>query len=194
MNAEKICYTDTSLKSGYKTRLEAMDLLQEKNVGPAPWNKLYHKKLFKDIFYPPNYLYEGTGTTYKIVWQASRVYYLDKALYYYCYRAGSITTLKTKKALNDWITMALQQYHDLTAWGYSPDKLNVFLKKTALGYCIKKIPDDSDEYYTFCAKVLRESNNIPFSFTWKQKILLVLFKYCRPLFELLCNLYHKKIC
>lgn len=50
MNAEKICYTDTSLKSGYKTRLEAMDLLQEKNVDLPHGTNFIIKNYLKIFF------------------------------------------------------------------------------------------------------------------------------------------------
>ena len=66
---------------------------------------------------------EDIGTTYKLIWQATRIYYLDKILYYHCLRDGSITSQKTEKYLQDGIAMRLKQYRDLAAWGYySPEK------------------------------------------------------------------------
>lgn len=182
-----------SLTISYKTQSEAIDLLQNV-VGQFAWNKLYHKELFHDITYPPGYLYEDVGTTYKTILQASNIYFLDKTLYYHCYRPDSIITLRTEKNLHDGTKMVLQQYHDLMAWGYPPDKLEDFLKGHALGYCINKKPDASDKYYMFCENTLLDSNNIPANFTWKRKVLYVLFNHCRPLFEIICDLYDKKFC
>ena len=182
-----------TVPSGYKTWLEAMELLHHV-VGMAAWNKLYRKELFKNIIYPPGYLFEDEGTTYKFVWKASCIYYLDKVLYYKCYREGSITTMKTEKALHDRIVMSMQHYHDLAAWGYPKDKLDILLKNIAMGYCMNKRPDTTDVHYCFCTKVLRSSKSIPSHFTWKMKILFVLFKHCRPLFELICYLYDTKVC
>ena len=183
-----------SVQSGYKTPLEAIGLLHRYPVFQAVWNKLYRKDLFNDISFLPDRLYEGTGTVYKALLQASSVYYLDKVLYYYCYRPGSITTLKTEESLHDWIEMSVQQYRDLKAWGYPADKLDDFLKNRALSYCEKKKADASDKQYVFCSNVLLDSETIPSDFTWKRKVLLVLFKHCRPLFEFLCFLFGKKVC
>lgn len=182
-----------STPSGYKTQLEAMDLLHY-GAGTGAWSKLYRKELFKDISFPPGCLFEEIGTTYKTVWQASRIYYLDKVLYYYCYRPGSITTTKTKKLLYDWIKMWMKQYHDLSAWGYPPDKLEKLLNNIALGYCMRKTPDTLDTNYVFCTNVLRNSANSDVFLTWKRKIMFLLFKYCRPLFEWICVLYDRKVC
>ena len=54
--------------SGYKIQSEAIDLLQNV-VGQFAWNKLYRKKTFHGISYPPGYLYEDIGTTYKTILQ-----------------------------------------------------------------------------------------------------------------------------
>ncbi len=180
-----------SIQSGYKTRLETIDLM-DNGVGQTAWNKLYHKKLFKDISYPPGYVYEDIGTTYKIIWQASNIYYINETLYYHCYHAGSINTLKNEKALHDWIEMNLQKYRDLKEWGYPPEKLEIILKNIAFKYCMKKKTDVTDEHYVYCANILCNSPDIPAFFSWKRKIMFVLFKYCRPLFELICILYDRK--
>ena len=185
--------SNRSLASSYKTKLEAIDLLHG-FVGQTAWNKLYRKELFHNVSYPPGYLYEDVGTTYKTVLQAASIYFLDRILYYHRYRPGSITTLKIEKSLYDWIKLYMQQYYDLVAWGYPTEKLDALLKNKALSYCIKKKPDASDKHYLFCENVLLSSKSIPANYTRKQKVLFILFKYCRPLFELLCILYDKKIC
>lgn len=185
------CNNENQESSGYKTRLEAMDLLFNV-VHAASWNKLYRKELFNTITYPEGYLNEDQGTTYKAIWKASLIYYLDKVLYYYNYcRPGSITALKTEKSAQDLIEMGLQQYHDLAAWGYPADKLDALLLSRALAYCIRKKPDQSDPRYAFCAKTL-QTKKIPDSFSMKTKALIQLFKYCPSLFELFCVLGNKK--
>ena len=137
-----------TIQDEIKTRLEAMELIEtsQKGVGPAVWNKLYRKELFRDITFPPGYFHEDSGTTYKLVWRANRIYYVDKVLYHYCYHAGSISTLKAEKSLRDWNEMITKQYQDLSNWGYPQHKLDQLLKNIALWYCIKKKPDLSDKY------------------------------------------------
>ena len=123
---------------------------------------------------------------------ASAIYYFNKILYYHCYREGSITTLRTEKSLRDWIEMCMQQYRDLAVWGYPADELDIFLKNVALTYCIQKKPDADDANYAFCRKTLQSAKQIPKDFTWKRKVLLVLLKYCPPLFELVCEMWGKR--
>lgn len=189
-------WKDSSIMhNGIKTRLEAMELIEtsRKGVGPAVWNKLYRKELFQNISFPPGYFHEDSGTTYKLVWKASRIYFLNKVLYNYCYHGGSISTLKEEKSLHDWNEMLMKQYRDLSDWGYSQHKLDQLLKNIALWYCIKKKPDDSDMYYKQYADVICSSKVVPENFRWEKKVLFVLFKYCRPLFEVICRLYNLKV-
>ena len=178
---------ETGRKSGMKTTLEALDLLFTR-VQHTAWNKLYKKKIFNTVSYPEGYLYEDIGTTYKTILLADSVYYLDKVLYFHCYYEGSITTLRTEKALCDWFNMYIQQYQDLTAWGYPQDKGEILLQDIALSYCIKKKADMEDSNYAFCRKTLQNVKGIPENFTWRRKIMFVLLKYFPPLFDLVCNL------
>lgn len=186
--------TAALLQSGVKTKVEALDLMLFAGVGIVAWNKLYHRTLFKSgsISYPVGRLYEDLGTTYKTVLQSSRIYYLDAALYNKCNYDGSITTLKTEKALRDWIEMYLQQYRDLAAWGYPPDKLESLVNDTALTYLIQKKPDAGDTNSVFCRNKLQSAKKIPDNFTWQRKVLFVFLKYCPPLFDLVCEMWGKR--
>lgn len=182
---------ECTIQSGYKTRMEAMDILLN-NISHNVWNKLYRKELFFNNSFPSGYLHEDVGTTYKTVWYASHIYFLDKILYYHCYHAGSITTLKTEKSFHDWFDMHMQRYQDLASWGYPLDKLNELLLNIALSYCIKKKSDTTNAQYTFFANTLRTAKTIPDNLVWQKKILFVLFKYCPSVFELVCTLMNKK--
>lgn len=145
--------SETGRESGMKTPLEALDLLLAK-VGHTAWNKLYKKKIFHTVAYPEGRLYEDVGTTYKAILLVDTVYYLDEVLYFQSYHEGSITTLRTKKALQDLFEMSMQQYQDLAAWGYPQDKLELRLQNIALSYCIRKKADAGDDHYVFCRKWL----------------------------------------
>lgn len=50
----------------------------------------------------------------------------------------------------------------------------------------------ADPDYAFCRKTLRGVKGIPENFTWRRKILFVLFRYCPPAFDLVCNLWGKR--
>ncbi len=177
----------------YQTRLQAIDLLlSEVEVKDFAWNKLYRKELFEHVLFPGGRLYEDVGTTYKTVLLAETIYFLDTVLYFYCHREDSITMLKTEKALQDWFDMSMCRYHDFAEWGYPSEKKNYLLQNIALSYCIKKMADMEDSNYAFCRKTLRDVKGIPRYFTWKRKVLIVLLKYCPPLFDLVCNLWGKR--
>lgn len=177
---------------GKLTRLEAIELMMYK-IWFAAWNKLYSRKLFHTVSYPEGYFYEDIGTTYKTVLLADTIYYLDDVLYYNCYHEGSITTLKTEKTLRDYFEMNMQLYRDLVVWGYPVEKLDHLLNNLALIYCMRKKPDSDDANYAFCRKTLESVKQIPESFTWKRKVLFVLLKYCPPMFELLCEMWGKRL-
>ncbi len=180
------------VSSGQLTHLEAIELLLHSSIGTFPWNKLYSRGLFNNISYPEEYIYEGTGTVYKTVLLAETVFYLDKVLYSYCYHEGSITTLKTEKALQDWFVMSLQQSRDLTAWGYPADKAEFLLHNIALTYCIRRKADEKDVNYILCKKTLLSAKTIPEGFSWRRKVLFILLKHCTPLFDMACILFGKR--
>lgn len=176
---------------GKQSCMEALELMMHE-VGNYAWNKLYSKNLFSTVSFPEGYYYEDIGTTYKTFLLADGIYFLDKVLYFRWYHYGSITTLKTEKILFDQFEMYMQQYRDLTAWGYPKDKMSSLLNSIALNYCMNKKPDTNDARYVFCRKVLQSVKMIPENYTWKQKVLFVLVKYCPPLFDAVCVLWGKR--
>lgn len=176
---------------GKLTHLEAIELMMYK-IWFAAWNKLYSRKLFRTISYPEVFFYEDIGTTYKTVLLADTIYYLNDILYYHCYHEGSITALKTEKALQDYFEMCMQQYRDLAVWGYPKDKLEYLLNNVALDYCIRKKPDAGDANSVFCRKTLLSAKTIPKDFTWQRKVMFLLLNYCPPLFELVCEIWGKR--
>lgn len=55
------------------------------------WNKLYRKKLFDKIRFPEGKLHEDEYTTYKLIYEANKVAYVNMNLYIYRIRDKSIT-------------------------------------------------------------------------------------------------------
>lgn len=62
------------------------------NVDSAAWDKLYHASLFRQIRYPLGVVSEDLPTTYRLALDAGQVGMLDKPVYNYFHRDGSITT------------------------------------------------------------------------------------------------------
>lgn len=89
-----ICGYNTEIpKEAVLTGAEATRklLIKQENLEIVSWNKLYKKALFNDIQYPVGEVNEDTLTTYKLLAVAEKVAYVDKSLYVYVERAGSIT-------------------------------------------------------------------------------------------------------
>lgn len=185
--------SQSSLKSGYKTTKEAIDLLFKAVVKDYTWNKLYYKDLFLNISFPAGYYFEDNGTTHKAILKALKIYYLDKALYYYCVRSDSITALRTEKALHDWFEMSIQRYRNLVEWGgYSAKESLSILHHIAMGYCIKQKNDLANQDYMFCMDLLRSCKKIPEGFSLGRRFLFLLLKFSPSLFEQVCILWGKK--
>ncbi|MBO6205653.1 MAG: glycosyltransferase [Lachnospiraceae bacterium] len=68
--------------------------LDDKGYRPFAWNKLYRIELFKRIRYPVGEYYEDIKTTYMLMKEATSVYYIHAALYYYRQRSDAITGTK----------------------------------------------------------------------------------------------------
>lgn len=62
------------------------------NVDSAAWDKLYHRSLFDGIRYPVGVVSEDVPVTWRLAMNAGRVGLLDKPVYNYFHRPGSITT------------------------------------------------------------------------------------------------------
>lgn len=182
----------TMFDNGYKTPKDAIKLMLN-GIGGFAWNKLFQKQIFEKTTFPEGYLYEDLRTIYKIVAEADTIYYLDEVLYYYYQRPGRISTLRTKKACNDWAKMNLLRIQDLSSWGVlTTEELDIIIKNMALNYIMWRKEDLSDPYSILFAKILQKTNSVPTYFTWKRKILFVLFKHCPVLFDFICNICGKR--
>ncbi len=182
--------TINALSTGHKTREELID--HQVKHGSSSCDKLFQKTLFDTDKFPEGYDYEDIFV-YKVIYNSKYIYSLNKVLYYYCYRPGSTTTLRTAKVLNDWFEMHRRQLQDLASLEMYPhERIDLELKRKSLTYCIMKKKDLSDSNYLFASQTLLNTKTIPEEFTWKQKILLFLFKHCSPLFDFICDAYGKR--
>lgn len=177
---------------GHLTPHEFMDFLLM-DEGTAAWNKLYRKSLFDEVSFPEGFFYEDEGTIYQLVLKASCLYYLDTILYEHYVRPGSITTQKNTKVFEDRTQLNLQRYLDLKAWGYRSEILECKIREFAYLYVLRKKRDRSDPNYVHYAQILRETKQVPQSFSYKQVFYMYLFKYCPWLFEMYFTLRGAKI-
>ena len=182
-----------TVESGFRTREEAI-VLTFRGYGTVAWNKIYHHNLFKDISYPEGQVFEDTATTYKLIWNASRIYCLSSVLYYYFRHTDSITMNRyTRKVIREQFKVCWQECCDLTVWGFETEKFDLFKYNIALSYCIKTPINHSDPYYVISADIIRQIKTIPHDFTLKQKLLVKLFQWKPIFFNLICVLWNKQV-
>lgn len=77
------------------------DCLAAVRLSPSACNKIYRKKLFTDIEYPVGMYFEDLATTYKLFYAAEKAYFIDRPLYHYRRRDGSITRSFSWKIIDD---------------------------------------------------------------------------------------------
>lgn len=80
-----------SSEKGIFDRKEVLRALAENRINTAAWNKLYLRKLWKDIQFPDGHVYEDVDTTYRIISACDEVLVVDEPLYLYRVRGGSIS-------------------------------------------------------------------------------------------------------
>lgn len=91
-----ICaYNDIRLQNDLVFGTEALRrlLVLQRDLDILIWNKLYRASLFKNnkIIYPVGRIHEDNLTTYKVLYFADKVTYIDANSYHYISRKGSIT-------------------------------------------------------------------------------------------------------
>lgn len=93
-----------------KTALKKM--LYDEGVNVSACNKLFAKKLFKNIKFPENRTYEEVATTYKLIDLAQKIVSIKDITYNYVMHSGSITTSKFNPSHMDLIksTMEMSNY------------------------------------------------------------------------------------
>lgn len=82
---------EPSIAPGKYDRVAALRALANGTINVSVWNKLYRRKLWKNIRFPEGRVYEDVDTTYRILNLCETVYAMKQPLYYHRKRPGSIT-------------------------------------------------------------------------------------------------------
>ncbi len=108
---------------------ELPKLEMEDNSYSNPWAKLFKKELFRTIRFPKGKLIEDTRTNIKLFLESSSLVYINKCLYFYRIRGGSVMQTITEKLLEDVLDTLVERLCLVTMKGlYS----NIY-KETLLG-------------------------------------------------------------
>jgi len=113
---------------GYLTRDNVLEFWAKSSSTEyiVPWNKLYRKKLFftlEHIRYPMGRIYEDEYTTYRLLYNARKIIFVDKPLYFYVQRDGSTMSNFTMRNLLDRVYL-VDGYFEWTS-KYAPTKRKV---------------------------------------------------------------------
>lgn len=90
--------------------IQIANMMLEGKILGTPWNKLVKRKLLlvDKINFEQGRTTEDWFPMFKKMYQAHRIYFLNKTLYYYRIRNNSVTTQKNEKNLVDYIYAANQ--------------------------------------------------------------------------------------
>ena len=110
--ADIICFNYTNVEDNqnvdFREKKVAMEMQTETgalavkrcfmNVGSiVVWNKMYKRSLFQKLRFPKGKIHEDEFLTYKLLYNAKKVGYIDVSLYYYTIRNNSIMRTEFNK-------------------------------------------------------------------------------------------------
>lgn len=89
---------------GFYPRDEALRALADRKINSFVWNKLYRRELWNGVRFTEGRVYEDIDITYKLLATCRDAFILDRALYLYRKRPGSITAAVSWKSHRDLLT------------------------------------------------------------------------------------------
>ncbi len=89
------------------------NLLYDKNIGNYMCVKLFKRKLFENITFPVNQMFEDISVAYKLFNKSNKIIYTNTVLYYYFQRSSSIVNNETRESLTDYLNAVFNRYYDL---------------------------------------------------------------------------------
>ena len=174
----RILNVKTGLKSGIICEEDALNF--NVLVAPAVWLGLYQKELFNDIKFPDSKYHEDTGTTYRLIHAARRIFFVEKEVYYYRIgRQGSIITTPETRDHPDRKEMVLRRINDLYSWGFIRLTWNDTL------YLLTRYGCRGDKQKQL-VNIASRIKGYPADFSIKKRILLFIFRLSPVLFDAIC--------
>lgn len=154
-------------KAGVYNGNEALKMFLSRKLSGHAWNKLYKKSIFneKGIRFPKNRLYEDFPTTASFLMNSNRVVCVEKSLYYYVQRAGSITDKQSMKGITDTIKGAMDVYHLVKQERPEMESLAAFYLRTNAIDC--KVMESKMSGRTKEQKIVKHNAQIQISQLWR---------------------------
>ncbi len=159
--------------------------------GNIVWNKFYRRKLFDHIRYPEGRVYEDVATTYKLIYEAAKIVFIDEALYYHLYRSNSINHVRSSDHKRDAFLSADEKYNWLITAGYPGNKAETSLYSYALSYA-SRTRKYGDPAYLKAEETLDRIVPDQTRLTWKERIMSRVWKLDKKLFHFICGMLNQK--
>lgn len=99
------------------------------------WGKLFRKNLFEHVHFPKGKLIEDTRTNIKLFLESSKVIYINKGLYFYRVREGSIIQSVTENLLEDVFDALVERICIVSMSGLYSDSYRYSLLSHLEGRC-----------------------------------------------------------
>ena len=160
------------------------------NGNVVVWNKLYNRRLFQEIRYPEGRVYEDIATTHKLVYKANKILFLKNVLYHQIYRKDSLSQVLSAKNKRDGFISALERYNDLCKIGCPVEKHQNLLWDYAIGLITREGSDD--QLVKRAEEVVDAIDGIPKSLSYKKRIMLLIWRIDRRLFNFTCRILGQK--
>ena len=141
--------------------LDALRELLKGNINAFPWNKVYRRSVFSDIWFPPRTAFEDMAITYKLFLNAKGIYCLNEKLYYYLRRAGSATSKLGVRKLGELFLSRWESYVYLKP--IYPDIAEIVFPRVVL--CAIRLYDrflwerGDEEVYALAMRFLEENRD-----------------------------------
>lgn len=170
------------------------------------WNKLYKRKLFKQIRFPKGKVHEDEYTTYKVLFDTKKVVCTSKPMNYYLQRSDSIMGNIKGEGFNVKLLDKLGAYQEQIIF-YGDKKLldlenkaKISFESLLIGSMIdvsKSKLDNKNEIFHYLVNFYKKNNFINsdnMTISLKKKSRILLFKYS-PEFciKILCGLMYFKM-
>ena len=131
------------------------------NIGGTAWAKVYKANLWEHTCFPEKYWYEDTVVTSIHAYLARRISTLDKMVYRYRIRTGSITAISAqkRKALDTfWITQGMLSARKQLALACDAEYYAYLLRQAVMNYkrTAKQPKQVQQSIFVLTRKMLRE--------------------------------------
>lgn len=188
---------EPSIPSGIYSRIETLQARADGSINPNVWNKLYNRRLWKDIRFPEGHVYEDIATIHLVLNLCVKIFVLEDVLYIRRIRRGSITRTMSEKNTTDYL-WALTQFEEFVELNmphiFRLEHLKYVrrlrLHQLLIYYCMCLKRNDTEKHLESTRKqIVDYGQDIIAESNIKLRIAYGLIRACPFLFRILLPLY-----